>query len=418
MKNALLKNIVLSGSVALMTVGAALADQTPTDAQAQIGAQLGITHDSITQLLSKMDQQSQTNDGMAHADYKIKAVQEHAKVQAALNEFESYLRDNLFPEVRSDLVTYNAIYTSDAYSDAEKKTLLANMEKQLDALFSNASDRYTAAVYKVLSAMGPDFKSFLAQFSSHATDSGYTQTILDRTYGDFSPKFYQDSVLPVLADECYSRSCISLSSADLIILFTVASDSFGKAIAFQTLDGKTFNLNPYTDVSNNSVTDGNMFQTNTVGTFLPMVSNYYVQTLSRTDLYTSYIQGLPFDISADQIGAAQLAQQQAAAAAQKALLDGLLSQREQAIDGIIKNLGGSDVMELDELKFNVTKICSIGQGTQFACQQGLGCPTSDDFQKMLAAVNQNNGLSKNYKKEIRPVLTDDAKTGGGFSCSK
>src|SRR5271170_4010229 len=101
------------------------ADQTPGDIQSQIGAQLGITHDSITQILNKMDQQSQTEDGMAHADYKKKAVQERVKISAALSKFESYLKDSLFPELRSDLVNYNVVYTSNQYSDAEKAALLS-----------------------------------------------------------------------------------------------------------------------------------------------------------------------------------------------------------------------------------------------------------------------------------------------------
>jgi hypothetical protein len=420
MKNALLKNIVLSGSIAMMAAGAAFADQTPTDAQAQIGAQLGITHDSITQLLSKMDQQSQTSDGMAHADYKIKAIQEHAKVQAALDQFESYLRDNLFPEVRSDLVTYNSIYTSNEYSDAQKQSLLANMEKQLNSLFSNASDRYTAAVYKVLAAMGPDFQSFAASLQERAEQSGYIKTRLDEDFNSFASTFYANSVLPTLQDGCYSRSCISLSSADQIILFTVASDSFGKPITFKTLDGKAFFLTPFTNISDRDVSQAD-YNSTSVGTFLSVVSSYYVETLSSTDQFPQYIQDMPFDIAADQIAAAQQAEQQAAAAAQRAILDGLLAKRTQAIADLTRHLSVEVNWTSEDVKGSITGICSIGQGSNFVCQQGLGCPSSEDFQKMFTGADQNTSWKKNAKdtwKSVRNDLTEDAKSGGGFSCSK
>ena len=412
-KNALLKNIILSGSMALALTSLALADQTPSDAQSQIGAQLGITHDSITQLLNKMEQQSQTDDGMAHADYKIKAQKEHAAVQAALGKFESYLRDGLFPEIRSDLASYNSIYTSNAYSDAQKLVLLTNMQSQMKSLFANASVRYTAAVYEVMASLGPSLEDMISYTNQGAFSYG---DALSNYYSaqDGGINFYQNEIFPSLLDGCASRSCLSLSASDQIVLVTLTDQSFGSPIVFQTLDGQSFNLVAYVIGSPSNVIIKNEIST-------------YIQLVGRTDIFPDYVAGMPFDVSADQLQAelAAIAATVSAeeAAQKKKVLDDLLAQRAGYLNGLIADISptarscsnGSDLVR------GINNICAVGKNTPFACQQGLGCPTLSEFQTMLSIVSQSKSMKKDCKddwKELMAVLPDDAKTGGTYSCSK
>jgi len=408
-KNTLLKNIVLSGSIALMTAGMAIADQTPGDAQTQIGAQLGVTHDAITQLLSKMEQQSQTDDGMAHADYKIKAQKEHAVVQTALEKFESYLRDSLFPEIRSDLASYNSIYTSNAYSDAQKQVLLGNMQSQMKSLFANASVRYTAAVYEVMASLGPSLESMISETNQGAFNYG---DALSNYYTSNGVGFYHTNIFPSLLDGCATRSCLSLSASDQIVLVTLTDQSFGSPIVFQTLDGQSFSLNAYVIASASNVVIKNEIST-------------YVQLVGRTDIFPDFVASMPFDVSADQVQAglaavkATIAAEEAAR--QKKAFNDLLSQRTNLINNLI-----SDIARTDEC-YNTTyydgsirNICRVGSDSPFACQQGLGCPTSSEFQTFLTTLTTNK-LSKSCKRDWKgfaDVISDDAKTGGIYSCSK
>jgi hypothetical protein len=304
-----MKTNILSLSLLIaISCGSVFADQAPTDVQAQIGAQLGITHDSITQLLNKMDQQNQTNDGMAHADYKKKAVQERAKVQAALSSFESYLRDSLFPELRSDLVGYNSVYSSTQYSDAQKTMLLGNMEKQLDALFADASIRYSDAVFNVMAALGPSYKDYIIAVSEGAENcakSSWNTTPCGKAYNNYllnegllkneGKDFYEHSVLPSLTDQCSSRSCVSMTATDEIVLVTLAESSFGPSIAFKTLDGKTFDINFY--AFSKPVMEK-------ISITMETVLSNYITEISRTDALPSQIQALPFDINDAQLGGA------------------------------------------------------------------------------------------------------------------
>jgi len=375
---------VASLAIMLATLaGTAFADQTPQDAQSQIGAQLGITHDSITQLLNKMDQQSQTNDGMVHADYKIKAQQEHAAVQAALSKFETYLRDSLFPEIRSDLASYNSIYVSGAYTDDQKKGLLANMQGQLNSLFSNASTRYSDAVYEVMASLGPSFKEMLAIEDT----SGY---------GFFSgpdDAFYRNRVLPALLNGCYSRSCISLSASDQVILITLTDQSFGNDISFQTLDGNLFTLKAYVSqpIWRSKISDE--------------IADY-LKIVGATNLFPADVAQLPFDITDAQLS--QLTQPSQLVATRKAALAQLLSQLSDAT--LDNNLVGAAV----------SSICEIGRGVENACKLGLGCPTSDEFQQMIDAESKNvsmktkEAVAVNIKKDLKNRKT----SAGDHPCAK
>jgi len=298
-----MKTNILSLSILIaISCCSVFADQTPSDAQSQIGAQLGITHDSITQLLDKMDQQSQTNDGMAHADYKKKVVQENAKIKTALSVFESYLRDSLFPELRSDLVNYNSIYSSNQYSEAQKTILLSNMSQQLNSLFSDASGRYNDAVFKVLSTLGPDPKEFITQAGdcathSHGCSGNHVGEVSDRiSLKNYGKDFYESNILPSLEDQCFSRSCISLTAADEIVFLSLASDSIGAPITFQTLDGHEFivqgaSLYPDVLASGKSQQD-------------PMLTTLMF-VMGGTAFLPTKVQQLPFDINEAELSKAE-----------------------------------------------------------------------------------------------------------------
>jgi len=422
----------------LLTLGlsiGALADQNPNaDVQVQIGAQLGITHDSIAQLLNKMEQQSQTDDGMEHADYKKKSIQTRAKVQTALDAFEGYLRTELFPEVKSDLAGYNEIYQSQAYGVTEKADLLENKEKQLRTLFSDASMRYTAAVYKTMAALGPDANEFLQIFDRTLNQVGQYSSCQNGTnqfcaefshalwnpnqyginlfnYYDEGKDWYQKQVLPGLLKQCFSRSCISMSASDEIILFTVALDSFGKSIFFKTLDGKSFELRSF---SNYDLNRQVVLPTNSSASFLSSGSSEYVILLSRMDSYPDYVHALPFDISSTQLESAQNTFEQTQ-------LNQLIKQRETkftALRGTLTSASDWNEHSLDP----VDAICSVGKGTEFACKQGLGCPTTNEYQDLLNIVQNNSDFRKHNKsgwKNAVSVLQDLSQgINNTYTCSK
>src|ERR1700733_15367394 len=93
--NKKMKSITLSilGLAAITASFQAFGDdqpQTAVDSQAQIGATLNATGDSIQQILDKMSAQK-PHDSFQHADYLAKSARNQVKVQAALNNFKNVL---------------------------------------------------------------------------------------------------------------------------------------------------------------------------------------------------------------------------------------------------------------------------------------------------------------------------------------
>jgi hypothetical protein len=149
------------------------------------------------------------------------------------------------------------------------------------------------------------------------------------------------------------------------------------------------------------------------------LSTLYVQEITRTDLYPQNVQNMPFDITEAQLGPA-------IAAAAQAAFQALITQRQQLLAGIaqsfvaVNNDDGSNYSQ-DQLSSDVKQVCEVGQGTENACQNGLGCPTQAEYQTLLAGVVSNSDLKKNDKsdwKKEQNWTTAEMKNGADNTCSK
>ena len=399
MKTNHLKTIAFCSFMILGFTGLTFAQQNPNlnaDIQVQIGAQLGITHDSITQLLNKLDQQNQTDDGMEHADYKVKSIQTRAKVQKALSAFEDYLRSDLFPELKSYLAEYNKIYLSHDYGDAEKSDLLKKKEVQLNALFWDASTRYSSAVYKTMAALGPDANLFFVIYLTYlkenydSQDRYRSRQEIATQYETYEVNWFRDLILPTLLDQCYSRSCISMSASDEIILFTVSSDSFIKPIIFKTLDEKAFSLVSFQNYPNDrsySTSDS---------PFISRAGDEYTALIGRQDLFPNYVHTLPFNLKESELAGAQAALNAEIAKENQQQLNDLLAFRAKAMSTLMNEIDTNYAYDQ-----TIDEVCAIGKGTPFSCQNGLGCPTSDEYQKKLEAIKNDSELKRTSKLKLK-----------------
>jgi hypothetical protein len=278
--------------------------QTAADSQAQIGATLSATGDSIQQLLDKMSAQK-PHDDFQHADYLAKSAANQAKVQAAFNNFKQVLATSILPKLESYMADYNSIATSTNYSDTQKTVLLSGIHTQLSNLVPALQNQYQQELLKLYSSAGVTLISSASDWVSNTYAScGETkdhqilfpdQTNEDTFLFDRTADF-QSLVFPALADGCLSQSCISLSAVDQMLLYSLIKDEFERTLNFKFADGTAITLSANTE-NVQSCNDSNF---NGWSALVDTAVDY----IGRADFYPASVAQLPFDATTADVQAA------------------------------------------------------------------------------------------------------------------
>jgi len=386
--------IYLTGLVALSGSLSALADdqpQTAVDSQAQIGATLNATGDSIQQILDKMSAQK-PHDSFQHADYLAKSARNQAKVQAALNNFKNVLATDILPKLESYMADYNSIATSTSYSDAQKNSLLLGLKNQINGLVPGLQTQYQTELLKLYSSAGMTLiassKSLFLTWTVACNQDGSCQA----NYRDDSNSpqtVFADDIFPALADGCLSQSCISLSAVDQMLLYSLIQDDFERTLSFKLADGTGINLRS-NEVDNQGYIQATAWST---------LTQEAIQLIGRADLYPSTVSQLPFDAtSADlknlsdpskkiKVPTADVVNKQARAASLQAIAE-----------KIGKTVSGN---WFNDAETDLINYCN----SEAPRDQCMSNSEADDFIKAVLSGRKSSDYPKNYEKDFRYILS-------------
>jgi len=176
--------------IAFMTVHLGFAQDTPKevakDTSADLNAQIGVTHDEVQQMISKLENHSSgVVDPAANADYIAKAKTFDAKVEKAMIQFEATMKDDVLQRANLWLNRINGIQNSQDFDDLQKsqqKSKLINQQVNLAQKdFQEISVDYARAIQNVYEALLP--KVVLTRSSGSTGEYHYYQYRLD------SPEF-------------------------------------------------------------------------------------------------------------------------------------------------------------------------------------------------------------------------------------
>jgi hypothetical protein len=267
--------------------------QTAVDSQAQVGATLNATADSIQQILDKMSAQK-PHDSFQHADYLAKSARNQGNVQSALNNFKNVLATDILPKLESYMADYNSIATSTSYSDAQKSSLLLGLKNQINGLVPGLQAQYQMELLKLYSAAGMNLiastKSLFLTWTVACLQDGNSQ-VQYRDDSNSPQTVFADDIFPALADDCLSQSCISLSAVDQMLLYSLIQDDFERTLTYKLADGTEI------DLRSNQVPDGTSGCTDQAHAWSALTQEA-IKLIGRAELYPASVAQLPFDATA------------------------------------------------------------------------------------------------------------------------
>jgi hypothetical protein len=276
--------------------------QTAVDSQAQIGATLNATGDSIQQLLDKMSAQK-PHDSFQHADYLAKSAKVQAKIEAAFSNFKQVLANDILPKLESYMADYDSIATSTNYSDSQKAALLSGLHTQLNSLVPTLQNQYQGELLKLYTSAGLTVISANSDWVQNTvvscnTDSKDASLVYPQENNSSLPfsnaTAFKTSVFPALADGCLSQSCISLSAVDQMLLLSLIDGEFEHNLNFKLSDGTAISLNSNFKQNYNCETPNG---------WSSMV-NTAIDYVGRADFYPAGVAQLPFDATPSDVQAA------------------------------------------------------------------------------------------------------------------
>jgi len=408
-----LKTLSITGLASIAALSGSLSvhaddqPQTAVDSQAQIGATLNATGDSIQQLLDKMSAQK-PHDTFQHADYLAKSAKNEVKIQAAFSGFKQVLATDILPKLESYMAGYDSIATSTNYSDAQKTALLSGIRTQLNALVPTLQAQYQGELLKLYKSAGLTLISANSDWVQNtvvycgggpAGELRYPNLDTASDPGNV-PTDFQSSVFPTLADGCLSQSCISLSGVDQMLLLSLIKDEFEHNLSFKLSDGYEISLNSnYKDVQNCQSEVG---WAATIDTAI----NY----IGRADFYPAGVAQLPFDATpADVQAAASKPHSDLTAPGKSINLD------QQARDGEFARLEAK-LLEIDrtgEFQEDFSPVVDFCNNETHRNP----CMSDAEQKKFMGIVdgeiNAQGDLirgPKNFDKNIKMIITSDSAT--------
>jgi hypothetical protein len=393
-----MKSITLSllGLAAVTASLSAVGDdqpQTAVDSQAQIGATLNATGDSIQQILDKMSAQK-PHDTFQHADYLAKSARNQAKVQAALNNFKNVLATDILPKLESYMADYDSIATSTSYSDAQKNSLLIGLKNQINGLIPALQAQYQAELLKLYSSAGMNLivssKSlFLSWTVSCYSDHAYQAHFRDDSNSDRT--VFAEDIFPALADGCLSQSCVSLSAVDQMLLYSLIEDDFEHTLSFKLADGTRIEL------YSNGIAGAQ-------GCAPPQqgwkdLTQEGIDLIGRADFYPVSVSQLPFDAtSADIKNLSDPSKKIKVPSADEVNRQARTTSLQAIADSIGRIVRGN---LFDGARTDLIDYCN----SEAPRDQCMSNSEADEFIKAVLSGRKSSDYPKNYEKDFRYILS-------------
>jgi hypothetical protein len=212
-----------------------------------IGAAINANHDFVDIVLRKM-KESTDNVTMNSSDYKIKSQDFQNRIKTALANFTSTLENDIAIELDGSIKSYNDIFSSNAYTEDQKRDLVPALQSRLGQLTQRLSSRYSNEIIKLYAVAGAlparctseyeqSYRS-CERFADNQTSQYPVQlsTVSGQSLAEkltSTTTAFQSLVYPVISKGCYSRSCIDHSDAETILYLSLVRASFDRPLNFK-----------------------------------------------------------------------------------------------------------------------------------------------------------------------------------------
>lgn len=210
----------------------------------RLEAEIDFTSDNVASIIHEFNKYKSEINIHNHADYAVKAKQFETKAQQALVKFENIVKNKIVRPLAIVMTRYNDVYLSNEYDESQKVNLLKQiktmnllpLQKKLNDLYQQEIKKLYYSVVDIPFVMQEDFGKIV--FITILTSEKEIAISREKFFS-----MLNETVLPILTEECYSQSCPSLFASTLTNYLNKISKLMDRDLTIPALaDGTTISL--------------------------------------------------------------------------------------------------------------------------------------------------------------------------------